>query len=91
LDDKVRITVQQILDYGGYVYSDKENVDPAVSRAAVALLGDIASLLTGVGELFKQKPYVQSFVVEARASNDPLLAENASWAATAIQNAVSGS
>jgi len=83
--------VQQILDYGGYVYSDKENMDEAVSRAAVALLGDIASTLAGVGELFKQKPYVQSFVLEARSSSDTALAENATWAATAIQKAVSSS
>ena len=80
--------VQAILDFGGYVYSDKENVDESVSKTAVALLGDVASTLNGVGSLFTQKPYVQSFIHECRASHDATLAENANWAAAAIQKSL---
>ena len=43
--------LQHILDFGGYVYSDKENIDEAVFRAMVALLGDMASTINGVGSI----------------------------------------
>lgn len=80
--------MQAILDFEGFVYSDKENVDESVSRVAVALLGDVASTLNGVGALFTQKPYVQSFIHECSASSDASLAESANWAAAALRKAM---
>lgn len=80
--------MQSILEFGGYVYGDKDNCDDAVMKAVVALLGDIASTLVGVGSVFQQKPYIQSLVMEARTSQDPGLSENAKWASVAIQKAV---
>ncbi len=70
------------------MYSDKENIDDAVSRTIVALLGDMASTINGVGPVFQQNPYVQSLIMEARASQDPSLSENAKWAGAAIQKAM---
>lgn len=81
--------MQHILEYGSYVYTDKENADEAVYKAMAALLGDMASTMDGVGPVFQQKSYVQNFIMEARQSPDPSLAENAKWAAAAIQKAVS--
>lgn len=80
--------LQHILEFGGFVYSDKENIDDAVSKAVVALLGDIASTINGVGPVFQQQPYIQSLIMEARSSQDPGLAENAKWAAAAIQKSM---
>lgn len=80
--------LQAILDFEGYVYSDKQNLDESVSRVAVALIGDVASTLTGVGALFSQKPYVQSFIHECSASGDASLVESANWAAVAVQKAM---
>lgn len=83
--------MQHILEFGGYVYNDKENIDEAVYKAVVALLGDMASTINGVGTVFQQKTYIQTLIMEARNGQDPGLAENAKWAAAAIQKAVASS
>lgn len=70
------------------MYTDKENIDDAVSKAIVALLGDMASTINGVGPVIQQKSYIQNLILEARASQDPGLAENAKWAAAAIQKSI---
>lgn len=79
---------QAILDFEAFVYSDKENADESVSKVAVALIGDVASTLAGVGQLFQQKPHVQNFIQECTASADPSLAESANWAAAALRKAM---
>lgn len=80
---------QAILEFGEYVYNDKENQDDAVTKSLVSLMGDLASNVTGVGPLFAQKPYVQSIIQEARSAADPSLAEAADWAWGVISKAVS--
>lgn len=44
---------------------DKENQDDAVTKSLVALLGDLASNVTGAGPVFAQKTYVQQ-IIQAR-------------------------
>lgn len=56
---------QAILEFGEYVYNDKDNQDDAVTKSLVALLGDLASNVTGVGPVFAQKAYVQH-IIQAR-------------------------
>lgn len=56
----------------------------------VALLGDLAVNLTGVGQLFNQKPNLVAFVREAEQSGDARLAEQAEWANNVITKAMSG-
>ena len=56
----------------------------------VALLGDLAVNLTGVGQLFNQKPAVVAFVREAEQSADSRLADSAEWANNVITKAMSG-
>lgn len=83
------LCVQAILEFGEYVYNDKENQDDAVTKSLVSLLGDLASNVTGLGPLFAQKTYIQSIIQEARASAEPSTAEAADWALGAISKAVS--
>jgi importin subunit beta-1 len=73
------------IDFVEYLFNDKANQDSTVNKTAVALLGDLASSLTGVGALFQQKPAVVQFVREAQASSDAGLSDTADWAAQVIQ------
>ena len=41
---------------------DKDNLDEGVSKAAVALLGDVASTLPSAAPLFQQHSLIQSFI-----------------------------
>ncbi|KAK9806952.1 hypothetical protein WJX72_008531 [[Myrmecia] bisecta] len=79
---------QSILDFEEYVFSDRENQDESVQRTAIALLGDIANQLSGVGALFAQKAFVQHFLQQGRQSGDPGLVEAANWANAAINKAI---
>ena len=49
-------------------------------KTAVALLGDLASNLQGVGTLFVQKPHVANFVRECQSSSDASIGDAADWA-----------
>lgn len=77
-----------LLEFIEYIYNDKENQDDGVTKAAVALLGDLASTLPHVGQLFTQKPYTIQFVQEAATSGISSLTDTATWAQTAIKQAV---
>ena len=55
-------------------------------KAAVALLGDLASSVSGVGVLFQQKPFVTAFI--QRCSQDRATAETAKWAGQMVQKAM---
>lgn len=80
---------QGAIDFVEYLFNDKANQDSAVNKTAVALLGDLASSLTGVGALFQQKPFVTQFVREAQSSSDTGLSDTADWAAQVIQKSMS--
>lgn len=79
---------QLILDFMAAMYQDKASLDDGVSRAGVALLGDVASTLPSTGPLFAARPPVQEFVAECQSSEDPSVAQSAAWAAQAINTAI---
>ena len=86
--DHINLHLQTLLEFIEYIYNDKENQDDGVTKAAVALLGDLASTLPHVGQLFTQKPYTIQFVQEAATSGISSLTDTATWAQTAIKQAV---
>lgn len=59
-----------------------------VLKASAALLGDVASTLSGTGPLFQQKPYVQPFLQQL--AQDSTTADTANWASQMIQKALRG-
>lgn len=59
-----------------------------VLKASAALLGDVASTLSGTGPLFQQKPYVQAFLQQL--AQDSTTADTANWASQMIQKALRG-
>ena len=63
--DLLAAHAQAMLEFGEYVHNDKDNQDDAVTKSLVALLGDLASNVSGVGPAFAQKAYVQH-IIQAR-------------------------
>ena len=57
---------QSILEFEEYVANDKENQDDSVTRAAIALLGDLAANLPATGPLFQGKAWVTDLLGQAR-------------------------
>ena len=80
--------MQVLLEFIECIYNDKDNQEDSVTKAAVALLGDIAVTLPQTGQLFSQKPYAIQFVQEAATSGISSLTDVATWAQTAISKAV---
>ena len=70
------------------IYNDKDNQEDSVTKAAVALLGDLAITLPHIGQLFSQKPYTIQFVLDAATSGITSLTDTATWAQSAISKAV---
>ncbi len=64
--------MQAILEFGQFVYQDKDNQDDAVMKSLVSLLGDLASNVSNLGPYFQQKPYVYQILEEAQRSPTPL-------------------
>lgn len=77
-----------LLEFIECIYNDKDNQEDSVTKAAVALLGDLAITLPQTGQLFSQKPYTIQFVQEAATSGISSLTDVATWAQTAISKAV---
>ena len=82
--------VQAILEFGQFVYQDKDNQDDAVTKSLVSLLGDLASNVSGLGPYFQQKPYIYQILEEAQRSNDPSMGEASAWAYGVISKSVNG-
>ena len=82
--------MQAILEFGQFVYQDKDNQDDAVMKSLVSLLGDLASNVSNLGPFFQQKPYVYQILEEAQRSPDPSVAEAAGWAYGVIVKSVNG-
>lgn len=40
--------MQGAIEFVEYIFNDKANQDPTVNKTAIALLGDLASTLTGL-------------------------------------------
>ena len=62
---------QSILEFEEYVANDKENQDDAVTRAAIALLGDLAANLPATGPLLQGKTWVNDLLGQARTPCAP--------------------
>ncbi len=77
--------VQMLLQFIEYVAADKENMDPAVLKAAVSLLGDLAINVQNIGQLLQQKAFITPFLQECQQLGDgDDLASSAAWAGQAI-------
>ncbi|KAK9809817.1 hypothetical protein WJX73_009625 [Symbiochloris irregularis] len=79
---------QLILDFMTAMYNDRASLDESVSRAGVALLGDVASIMPAMGPQFTARQPLQQFVAECQGSPDPQVSSSASWAAAAINKAI---
>jgi predicted amino acid-binding ACT domain protein len=82
--------VQMLLEFIEYVAADKENMDPAVLKAAVSLLGDLAINVQNIGQLLRQKAFITSFLQECQQVSDDGddLGTSAAWAGQAIAKAI---
>ena len=76
------------MEFIEYIYNDKDNQEESVTKASVALLGDLAVTLPQVGPVFSQKPYTMQFVSDAATSGITSLTDTATWAQQAIHKAV---
>lgn len=79
-----------LLQFIEYVAADKENIDTAVLKAAVSLLGDLAINVQNIGQLLRQKAFITSFLQECQQVSDDGddLATSAAWAGQAIAKAL---
>jgi importin subunit beta-1 len=77
-----------LLEFVEAIWNNQAGHDDGVLKAAAALLGDVASTLSGTGPLFQQKPYVQSFLQQL--AQDSTTADTANWASQMIQKALRG-
>ena len=87
-EDFAPLLVQGILEFVEYIYNDRQSANEQVIKGAVALLGDLASNLSDVGQVFKQKPYTISFIRDAATDGNADLTPTAMWAQTAIESAI---
>lgn len=85
-DQCLRQYAPPLIEFVESIASDQANKADAVWRRAVEVLGDIASVLSGVGVLFQQKPFVLQFLAAA-GEQSPALKETAQWAATMVMSA----
>jgi importin subunit beta-1 len=74
------------VDFVGAIAADGEHRSEAAWRAAAALLGDVASLVTGAGEVLRARPFVRPFLQHC-AGQLPEAAESARWALSMVERA----
>ncbi|KAK1301945.1 Transportin-1 [Acorus calamus] len=78
-----------ILQFLDSLYMEKD-MDDAVSKAAIGVLGDLADTLgSNAGPLINQSVSSKDFLDECLSSDDHLIKESAEWAKMAISRAVS--
>ena len=82
------VCVQVLMEFIEYIHSDKDNQEDSVTKAAVALLGDLAATLPQIGPVFHQRPATIKLVQEAATSGVTSLTDTAMWAQQAINKAV---
>ncbi|KAF9598257.1 hypothetical protein IFM89_026088 [Coptis chinensis] len=79
-----------ILQFLDSLYQEKD-MDDAVTKTAVGLLGDLADTLgSHAGSLIELSVSSREFLNECLSSDDHLIKESAEWARLAITQAVSG-
>ncbi|KAF5478034.1 importin subunit beta-1-like [Juglans microcarpa x Juglans regia] len=78
-----------ILQFLDSLYMEKD-MDDAVSKTAIGVLGDLADTLGGnAGPLIQQSVSSRDFLSECLSSDDHLIRESAEWAKLAISRAIS--
>lgn len=80
--------LQLVVEFMEWVWADQDNLDLSVLQKGVALLGDIAAKVPGVGQLFQSKTYILPIVTYVRSSGDPEVMQHAEWAWEQITKAV---
>lgn len=71
-----------LVDFIESIYTDKQGEDKGVWKACVALLGDMAAAISGVGALFQQRAFVRQLL--QAAAMDPAMQDTAAWATQVI-------
>jgi len=74
-----------ILSFIDSINNHREQVNEEVTRATIALLGDLADALDGMGALFRSKPSLQDFVVYCMSLEDLQIRQTAGWATEVLQ------
>ncbi|KAK4270497.1 hypothetical protein QN277_023527 [Acacia crassicarpa] len=78
-----------ILQFLDSLYMAKD-MDDAVTKTAIGVLGDLADTLgSNAGLLIQQSVSSKDFLKECLSSDDPLIKESAEWAKLAISRAIS--
>lgn len=78
VDQYLRNSAPALIVFVESIAQDERNKDSSVWRTAAALLGDVASSLSGVGALFRQKPFVRLFLQHCGQLGG--MEETAKWA-----------
>ena len=78
-DQYLRQYAFHLIELAESVASDAGKADSSTLRAAIALIGDVASSLQGAGSLFLQKPGIKHFL-QQYAIKEGSLGETANWA-----------
>ena len=78
VDQYLRQCAPSLIEFVEQIAADQNNQKPSVWRSAAALLGDVASSLSGVGVLFQQKPFVRPFLQQCYSDIDAT--DTARWA-----------
>jgi importin subunit beta-1 len=89
VDQYLKNYAPHLIELAESIAADGDGADPGALRAAVALLGDVASSLPGVGAVFHQKPGVVEFLRRYAEEQGPL-GDTAKWALQAVLAARSG-
>jgi len=78
-----------VLQFLDSLYMEKD-MDDAVSKTAIGVLGDLADTLgSNAGPLIQQSVSSKDFLGECLSSDDHLIRESAEWAKLAISRAIS--
>eukprot|EP00192_Tetraselmis_astigmatica_P009547 CAMPEP_0117667886 /NCGR_PEP_ID=MMETSP0804-20121206/11224_1 /TAXON_ID=1074897 /ORGANISM="Tetraselmis astigmatica, Strain CCMP880" /LENGTH=890 /DNA_ID=CAMNT_0005475679 /DNA_START=134 /DNA_END=2806 /DNA_ORIENTATION=+ len=77
-----------IIEFIEKLSTDEGANDENVTKAAVGLLGDVASNVQGIGVTFKAKTFYGQLIQDCSTSSDESLARTARWARDMIQNAM---
>lgn len=78
VDQYLRGYATSLLEFIEAISADQTSQDISVWRSAAALLGDVASSLSGVATLFQQKPFVKPFL--QHCAQNETIRETAQWA-----------
>jgi importin subunit beta-1 len=78
VDQHLRPYTLGLIEFAEAVVAGTEESDTGLRRTVAALLGDVASSVSGVGALFQQKPFARQFL--QYCTQVPEIADTARWA-----------